>query len=140
MAGRVRLRPATSADVEAMLAEPLPFRVRAFAAVLVDPSRTALDDGSQAEGELLGIGGLAFLPDGTVGAFVHAREGAHRFKVAFHRAGLMAMAEARRLGIQRVVALAEDGVAPAERWLKRLGFEEHWFEGKQVFVWQVESG
>lgn len=119
----VVLRHATRTDVDALIAEPLPYRIRAFAA--------------ERDGELLGVGGLAFLPDGTVGAFVHVVPGARRYRVALHKAGLRTMALARQLGVRRVVALAEPGVEPACRWLHRLGFREMTVDGEQVFAWQT---
>lgn len=122
---RVVLRYATAADIARMTDEPLPCRIRAFAAEL--------------DGELLGIGGLAYLPTGVVGAWLQMHEGSRRYAVALHRAGLRVLDEARRLGIRRLVAMAEPGVEPAERWLRRLGFEETIVDGKQVFVWQIPS-
>lgn len=118
---RTTLRPATRADFDAMLAEPLPFRVRAFAA--------------ERDGELLGIGGIAFAPDGTVAAFVQLKPGANRYKIALHKAGLRTIAEIKRLGIRRVVAIAEKGNAAAEPWLARLGFRPIETGGEVVWIW-----
>lgn len=117
------LRLATADDFRAMLDEPLPYRCRAF----------AVED----DGKLLGIGGLAFLPDGTVGAFVHMVEGARRYRIALHKAGLACMAEAKRLGIRRVVALADPSVEPACRWLERLGFGPMVIDGQKVYAWPI---
>jgi RimJ/RimL family protein N-acetyltransferase len=121
--GKVVLRPATRADFDKMLAEPLPYRVRAFAV--------------EREGDLLGVGGLGFMPDGTVAAFVHTVDGAHRYKVAMHKAGLVTMAEARRLGLRRVVASADPGIEASGRWLERLGFEptDMDADGHRIYVW-----
>jgi len=118
----VELRPATRADVDALIAEPLPFRIKAWAA--------------EHDGKLLGIGGLAFPPSGAVMAFVHVAPGAHRFKVAFHRAGLMAMAEAKRMGLRRVVATAESEHPRATAWLARLGFAPELVDGVTVWIWK----
>lgn len=87
-------------------------------------------------GQLLGIGGLIFLPEGTVGAFVLLQDGARKYAIALHKAGLRTLEEARQLGIRRVVAIAEDGVRPARAWLLRLGFETLDIDGNEVFVWQ----
>lgn len=116
-----RLRPATAADFEQLLGETLPFRVRASA---VDHN-----------GELMGVGGLGFLPNGTVSAFVIRRPGSDRLKVTFHKAGLWTMKEARRLGVRKVVAFADPAVERAEAWLERLGFVETLSEGNKVYVW-----
>jgi RimJ/RimL family protein N-acetyltransferase len=120
---KVEIRYAVKSDFETLMEDPLPWRVRAFAAVLDD--------------ELLGVGGLAFMPDGTVAAFVRMDEKARRYKVAIHKAGLRTMQEAKRLGIRRVVALAEDGIEPARRWLQRLGFNKMIVDDQEVWVWQT---
>jgi len=122
---RVILRDARKADFEALLAEPLPYRTRAFAA--------------ERDGELLGIGGLIFQPQDIVAAFVLLRPGAARYKVALHKAGKRTMAEARRLGISRVVALAEKGNPAAEPWLMRLGFKRKTVRGESVWLWQDQE-
>lgn len=116
------IRHATLADFQEIIGEPLPFRVRAFAV--------------EHDGKLLGIGGLAYLPNGTVGAFVHATEGARPYRIAMHKAGLRTMEEARKLGLRRVVALAEPGIEPAVRWLERLGFHPTVVDGETVYAWQ----
>ncbi len=120
--GRVIIRPATRADFEGMLAEPLPYRVRAIA--------------GEIDGELLGVGGLAFPADGTITAFLQATDKARQYPVSLHRAALMILSEARRLQIPRVVASAEDGIAPAKRWLARLGFLPEHFDGQEVWIWR----
>ncbi len=118
---RVILRPATRADFDAMLAEPLPYRVRAFAA--------------ERDGELLGIGGIAFQPNGTVAAFAQMKPSANRYKIALHKAGLRTIAEIKRLGIRRVVASAEKGNPAAEPWLARLGFRPMELGDEIVWIW-----
>lgn len=117
------IRPATRADIDQLISEPLPYRVRAF----------AVED----NGKLLGVGGFAYQPNDTIAAFVLKAPGAGRYKVALHRAGLMAMAEARASGFRRVVALAEKTNPAAERWLARLGFKQVMVEGEQAWVWEA---
>lgn len=119
---RVVLRPATKSDFDALTEGPRPYRVRAFA--------------GEVDGRVVGIGGLAYLPNGVIGAFVQATDEARKYPVAMHKAGLMAMAEARRLGFRRVVAMADKGVEPAERWLKRLGFKPETVGTETVYVWE----
>ena len=118
-----RLRYATAKDFEQFVETPLTCRVRAFAAVTEDDS-------------VIGVGGLAFLPDGTTTAFVHATDEARKHPISAHRAGLRAMAEAKRLGIKRIVATAAPEIKSAERWLLRLGFCETEVAGSKVFIWQ----
>lgn len=89
-------------------------------------------------GKVLGVGGFGFPPDGTIIAFVHAHDEAHRYKVSFHRAGLKMMAEARRLGFHRVVALASPDKPNAGAWLKRLGFMPQEIDGQQVYIWKSD--
>jgi hypothetical protein len=128
---KITIRAACAADFTQLLAEPLPYRVRAFA--------------GERGGELLGVGGLAFQPDGAVAAFLiltkdesgHAP--ARRYKVALHKAGLRVLAEARRLRIRRVVALAEQHNEAAEPWLTRLGFQPLVRGGETAWVWTNED-
>jgi RimJ/RimL family protein N-acetyltransferase len=105
-----------------MIADPLPWRVRAWAVEL--------------NGELLGLGGFSYQPHGVIAAFVIKKPGAEKYAVSLHRAGLMAMQEARRLGYRRVVALAEKTNEAAERWLERLGFKQVYIDGEQAWVWE----
>jgi len=106
-----------------MIAESLPYRVRAWA--------VELDD------KLLGIGGFAYQPGGVIAAFVLKAPGAEKYRLALHKAGLLAMAEARRLGFRRVVALADQTNEAAERWLARLGFKQVMIDDKQAWIWEA---
>jgi hypothetical protein len=140
----VTLRPTIPADLAGVVGEPLPYRIRAITALVGD--------------RVIGIGGIAFPPQGPVIAFVQlapvpsSRDGiterrdgatenipeAKRYPVAFHRAGLMAMAMIRASGAPRVVATTDAGSDTAVRWLKRLGFERadaQPIDGKLVFIW-----
>jgi hypothetical protein len=106
------------------------------------------------------MGGIAFPPEGPAIAFVQLSPSsqqeaagaaepaaasipeARRYPVAFHRAGLMAMAMIRRSHVAQVVATADAGSDVAVRWLKRLGFqpaERQQIAGKLLFVWNRES-
>jgi RimJ/RimL family protein N-acetyltransferase len=87
------------------------------------------------DGELLGVGGFAYHPGDVIAAFVVKKPGAEKYALSLHRAGLMAMREARRLGYRRVVALAEQTNEAAERWLERLGFEQVMIDGERAWVW-----
>lgn len=121
--GLPTIRPATRADIDQLISEPLPYRIRAF----------AVED----NGKLLGVGGFAYQPNDTIAAFVLKAPGAERYKLALHRAGLMAMEEARQSGFRRVVALAEKTNPAAERWLARLGFKQVMVEGEKAWVWEA---
>ena len=144
---KVTLRPTIPADLAHVVDEPLPYRIRAITALVDD--------------RVIGMGGVAFPPHGPAIAFVQlapssgqdaAGDGrrtaasipeARRYRVAFHRAGLMAMEMIRRSTITQVVAPADAGSEVAVRWLKRLGFQpaqRQPIDGKILFVWNRESG
>lgn len=119
------IRPATRADIDQLISEPLPYRIRAY----------AVED----NGKLLGVGGFAYQPHDTIAAFVLKAPGSEKYKLALHRAGLMAMREARELGFRRIVALAEKTNPAAERWLARLGFKQVMIEGAKAWVWEAAN-
>jgi len=143
---KVTLRPTVLTDLPHVIGEPLPCRIRAITALV--------------EGRVIGMGGVAFPPQGPAIAFVQlvpspsSQHGAHnnratanvpearRYPVAFHRAGLMAMKVIRASQAAQVVATADAGNAVAIRWLKRLGFkpaDHQRIEGKLLFIWNRES-
>jgi hypothetical protein len=137
---KVTLRPTILADLPRVIGEPLPYRIRAITALIDD--------------RIIGMGGIAFPPDGPAIAFVQlvpsSREDtvcasepasipeARRYPVSFHRAGLMAMEMIRRSEVAQVVATADASSDVAVRWLKRLGFEPAACQpiaGKLLFIW-----
>lgn len=120
---RVSLRPTVAADLPHVIGEPLPFRIRALTAHIGD--------------QVLGVGGLGYLPSGVVGAFVAMNAEGRRYPTAIHRAGLAAMRMIRESGEQRVVALADEFVPGAARWLERLGFRPVTVDGQIAFVWEA---
>jgi hypothetical protein len=134
---KITLRPTVPADLCHVIGEPLPYRIRAITAF--------------ADDRIIGMGGVAFPPDGPAIAFVQLAPApgdgavqetgqktgqetdeeteraagspeARRYPVAFHRAGLMAMEMIRTSGVVQVIATADAGSAAAVRWLQRLGF------------------
>jgi hypothetical protein len=133
---KVTLRATILADLPHVVGEPLPCRIRAITALIDD--------------RIVGMGGIAFPPEGPAIAFVQLSPSsqeetaaasipeARRYPVAFHRAGLMAMEMIRRSHVAQVVATADAGSDVAVRWLKRLGFqpaERQQIAGKLLFVW-----
>jgi len=118
---RVRLRPTVAADLAAVTDQPLPARIQGITAEI--------------DGRVLGIGGFSFR-DGVIVAFVAMNDEARKYPAAIHRAGLMAMAVARRNRLPIVVAEAEPGNPAAERWLMRLGFRRTVLMGREAFVWE----
>jgi hypothetical protein len=129
---KITLRPALLADLPHVIGEPLPYRIRAITALAGD--------------RIIGMGGVAFPPDGPAIAFVQFAPApggsggaeARRYPVALHRAGLMAMEMIRASGVAQAIATADAGNAAAVRWLKRLGFgpaERQPIAGRILFVW-----
>jgi hypothetical protein len=132
---KITLRPAIPADLPYVIGEPLPWRIRAITAL--------------ADDRIIGMGGVAFPPDGPAIAFVQfapapgGSDGpeARRYPVALHRAGLMAMEMIRTSGVEQVIATADASNATAVRWLKRLGFtpsERQPIAGRILFTWTSE--
>lgn len=119
---RVELRPATRADLAGAFDRPAPWRVQAIAAEL---------HGGLRDGELLGVGGIAFRPDGVF-AFAQILPAGRKYPAAIHRAGRAAMALLRNSGAREVIAEAQPGNPAAVRWLERLGFVA---DGDR-FVWR----
>lgn len=72
--------------------------------------------------EIIGIGGLVYLPDGLMGAFARLTPEARRRKVQLHKTALAMLESARARGIRQIVATADPTEPAAERWLERLGF------------------
>ena len=132
---RVLLRPSLPSDFAA-LNLPLPVcRVRARTAVL-----GPFDDGS---GRILGIGGIAFPKEGLPIAFVEQVPDAKHYPVAFHKAGLAAMAMVRELGLPRVAATTDVTNDAGRRWLERLGFvraeaKYQTIAGKLIYLWDCD--
>jgi len=114
---RVALRPATAADFTALFDRPVPHRARAIAAEL--------------DGRLLGVGGVAFRPEGVF-AFAQFTKDFRLYPAAMHRAGIAGMALIRACNVATVIAEAQPGNPAAARWLERFGFKP---EGG-VYVWR----
>src|SRR5687768_4156174 len=89
--------------------------------------------------EILAVGGIAYLPDGTHGAFLLADERAREYPVALHKAGLQVLQQARKIGIAKLVAMADPHIEPAKRWLTRLGFVPVTVDEQEVWLWHSSS-
>lgn len=93
--------------------------------------------GRNEQGEIIGIGGIAFLPDGQRLAFAELTDEARQHPVALHKTALKILEVAKKRNIRRIVATADMGASPAaKRWLERLGFIEHDYNGVTVFIWR----
>lgn len=118
-----KIRPATRADIEALIDEKLPYRIRAWAV--------------ERDDKVLGVGGFAFQPEGVIAAFVLKADGAEKYPLALHKAGRFAMKEAERSGYRRIVALAEAANPNAEPWLERLGFKLKMVDNVKTWIWEA---
>lgn len=119
---KIDIRQTTQADVEEFLGRDLPYRAQAYT-------------GRDGE-DIKGIGGIAYLPDGTALAFLHLAKGANRYAVTLHRMAKTILAEAAQRGIRKIIARADPAQPTAERWLTRLGFEPIMVDGERIWIWQ----
>lgn len=121
---RVALRPTVAADLPQVLDRPLPFRIRAITAVI----------GTR----VLAVGGLGYMPNGIVGAFLAQHPDFRNYPAAVHRAGIAGMKLIRESGERRVVAIADEIIPSARRWLVHFGFEAVTVDGLTAYVWQAK--
>lgn len=104
--------------------QPTPYRVLALT-------------GRNEDGKIIGIGGIAFLPDGQRLAFADLTDEARAHPVALHKTALRILEVAKQRGMRRIIATADLCASPAaQRWLKRLGFVEHDYRGTPVYIWR----
>lgn len=122
---RVAISPATADDFREIVGREPPVRVFALAGRL--------------DGKLLGVGGIAFSPDGSRLAFCELTDEARKHPVSLHRAALMTMEMAKGMKIKRLIAEAQDNNGAAVRWLLRLGFAPATPGDDRVFVHALES-
>lgn len=114
------VRPAVKDDLIAFNFDKLPWRTRSIA--------------GEKDGRLIGIGGLAYFADGLVLAWAELTDEARKAKVSLHKAALKLLSEAR--GARRIVAIADNNIEAADRWLQRLGFRPE--QVKDTTVWVRE--
>jgi hypothetical protein len=119
---RVQLRPTIPADLPQVTHETLPIRIRAITAEL--------------DGRVLGIGGIGYRTDGVVIGFAAINEEFRLYPAAIHRAGLAMMKVIRESGVPQVIALADQRIEAADRWLERLGFRVCFERGVRLYVWR----
>lgn len=119
----VVVRPVRPGDFDAFFEKPPPVRVRGYAGV----------DGD----EVVAVGGIACCGDGVFQAFfdVKGDELRKRYPVTLYKAARRLLADARAMGIPRVVAFPSPGVEAAERFLRRLGFAP--LDDGPMFVWSA---
>src|SRR5437762_2925276 len=118
----VEITPTTPADVTEFFPKAQLWRIRALTARL--------------DGKIIGIGGIATLPDGTMAAFLECEEEwARKYPLTLHKTALRVLADARLRGVRKLVAMSDDRRDAARRWLQRLGFEASTvLDGKQFYL------
>jgi hypothetical protein len=95
--------------------------------------------GVDAEGNIIGFGGVAYLKNGQVMAFSELTEKAKESPVSLHKAALKVIRDAQAEGIKEMVALADyERSLAAGKWLARLGFVLEERAGKTLWVWKAE--
>jgi hypothetical protein len=120
----VEFRPTIASDLPHLTDKPLPFRIRAMTALI--------------DGNVHGVGGIGFMPDGTVVGLAQMTNEMRKHKFALHRMAVKFLADLKQSGIRELVTLADTTVAPsAENWLRHLGFEPVERNGVRVFLWQT---
>lgn len=120
----VSIEPTTKEDVAEFFPDAPPFRIRALTARL--------------DGEVIGIGGVTFRPDGIALAFLECdEEHCRKYPKRLHATARRVIAEAKAAGIKRIIAKADGAREKAAAWLERLGFKKIGeVDGEQVFEWQ----
>ena len=124
----VRLVPTTAEHVERYLGTPPPWRIKSITALKGD--------------EVLGFGGLGFLPDGSTAGFLEASEEAcKKHPITLYRAVQKILRMAREAGCKRLVTHCDTSREAAERFLLRIGFRFvcHW-EGQSIWAWEDDLG
>ena len=116
--GKAILTPTTPADVEEFRHATPPYRIKAIT--------------GRVDGRIVGIGGIAYLPDGTIGAFLEATDEARKHAVTLYKAAKQILDDAAKAGHRTIVAIGDPEIEAVPRWLKRLGFEP--VDGTEVYV------
>lgn len=117
---RVEFVPTTPEHIAQLATANIPFRVKAVTALV--------------EGRVIGIGGIGFPVVGQPTAFACLTDEMRSHKTALHRIGLRCLREWHAAGIKQVIALADENIPAAERWLERYGFKAQESDGRKVFV------
>lgn len=89
------------------------------------------------DGEIIGIGGVAFPPGGGPLLFLHNTDGEQRAaRVTMMRQTKRLLAEVRAMGWGQVFAKCDSAIDGADRFLERVGFRRG--DG-DMFVYEAEA-
>jgi hypothetical protein len=113
-------RPTIPSDIEALGIE-VPYRIRAMTAIV--------------DGEIAGIGGVMFLPNGTPAAFMQASDAVRTHKMALHRGAVRFFRELSRSLRRPIAAFPDEEIEAAPRWLERLGFTPS-DDNEAIWIWR----
>ena len=103
----IEVRPSTVADLVAHCGSLPPVRVRAYTGLL--------------DGEVIAIGGVAYLPNGAVLMFLDAQDVTReRAKVSLYKAAKKVIEDCKRRGVTQINAMPQVDIEAAERFLARL--------------------
>ena len=95
--------------------------------------------GVDADGNIIGLGGIAYLPNGDVMAFSELTEHAKKSPLSLHKAALRVLREAKEAGVNEMLAISDyERSEAAGRWLERLGFYPRERRGETVWMWAAE--
>lgn len=125
MTGKPTVRPAILGDFAALNLDAPGWRVWATTGLIDE--------------EVVCIGGIAYMPDGSHVAFMHAKDSARGYRVLLHKTAVGIIAQARKRGIRMLVAVADEDVPRAEAWLGRLGFKQETIAEQKVWIWHSSS-
>jgi hypothetical protein len=119
----VIFRPTVSGDLPHLTDKPLPFRIKAWTALI--------------DGRVIGVGGIGFMPDGAVVALAQMTDEMRAHRFALHRAAKRFLADVKASGIQELVTLADQDITGAENWLHHLGFVPVVRNGVRIWLWRT---
>ncbi len=105
----IEVRPSTLADLVAHCGQLPPVRVRAYTGLM--------------DGEIIAIGGVAYLPNGAVLAFLDASDiTREKAKLSLYKTAKKVVEDCKRRGVTQINAMPQVDIEAAERFLARLGF------------------
>jgi hypothetical protein len=124
------IRPATREDVrEAFLnlygeARDPPVRIIAYT--------------GRVDGRVIAVGGIGIYENGARTAFCDVSDEGRKYPLSLHRAAILVLKKAQRLGIRTIFVVDEERVhQKTPNWLRHLGFEERRGADGLFYVWRA---